>query len=155
MEDYPNLEVDDWLCYHCKMAANTILKDIDEYNRKKLGSAKAELLPSVSDLESRREIAHLDKEICRQRKLRENTTVQNYVFDLIEKKLQLQLKQLQKPVPETFKYFLQCLINMGKVDRKYFLQCLKLGLNQRSVELLQPSYNEYEKCRLEDESEER
>ena len=137
------------------MAANTILKDIDEYNRKKVGSAKAELLPSQSDLESRREMAHLDKEICRQRKLGENTTVQNYAFDLIEKKLQLQLKQLQKPIPQTFKYFLQCLINMGKVDRKYFLQSLKLGLNQRSIRLLQPLYDQYEKCRLEDESEQR
>ena len=151
----PVLEVDDWHCYHGEMAANTILKDIDEYNRKKVGSAKAELLPSQSDLESRREMAHLDKEICRQRKLGENTTVQNYAFDLIEKKWQLQLKQLQKPIPQTFKYFLQCLINMGKVDRKYFLQCLKLGLNQRSVELLQPFYDEYEKCRLEDESKKR
>ena len=155
VENNPSIEVDDWHCYHGEMAANTILKDIDEYNRKKAGSAKAELLPSQSDLESRREMAHLDKEICRQRKLGENTTVQNYAFDLIEKKWQLQLKQLQKPVPETFKYFLQCLIHMSKVDRKYFLQCLKLGLNQRSVELLQPLYEEYEKCRLEDESEER
>ena len=147
--------MDDWNCYHGQLAANSILRDIDNYNRNKAGSAKAEILPSQSDLQSRREMAHLDKEICRQKKLGENTTVQSYAFDLIEKKWQLQLRQLQKPVSGIFKYFLQCLINMGKADRKYFLQSLKLGLNQRSVELLQPLYSEYEKCRLEDESEER
>ena len=86
-------------------------------------------------------MAQLDKEICRQRKLGENTTVQNYAFDLIEKKWQLQLKQLETPVPATFKYFLLCLISMGNIDRKYFLQCLKLGLNLRSIELLQPLYD--------------
>ena len=145
----------DWHCYHGQMAANTILRDIDNYNRRKSGSAKPEVLPCQSDLESRKEMAQLDKEICRQRKLEENTTVQNYAFDLIEKKWQLQLKQLQTPVPETFKYFLLCLISMENIDRKYFLHCLKLGLDQRSIELLQPLYEKYEKCRLEDESEKR
>ena len=155
VEHSPILGVDDWYCFNGEMAAIAILGDIDEKNSKKAGSAKAEVLPSQSDLVSRREMTHVDKEICRQRKLGENTTVQNYAFDLIEKKWQLQLKQLKTPVPETFKYFLQCLISLEKVDRKYFLQCLKLGLNQRSVELLQPLYKEYEMCRLEDESEQR
>ena len=40
-------------------------------------------------------------------------------------------------------------------DRRYFLQCLKLGLNQRSVELLQPLRSEYQKYQWEDESDER
>ena len=120
MKESPQIEVDDWHCFHGQMAANTILRDIDNYNSKKAGSAKPEVLPCQSDLESRKEMAHLDKEICRQRKLEENTTLQNYAFDLIEKKWELQLKQLQTPVPETFKYFLLCLISMENIDRKYF-----------------------------------
>ena len=66
-----------------------------------------------------------------------------------------QIKQQQEPISDTFKYFLQCLTNLDMMDKKYFLQCLKLGLNERSIQLLQPLYEEYEKCRLEDESEER
>ena len=72
-----------------------------------------------------------------------------------EKKWKLQLQQLQNPVSETFRHFLQCLITLGSEDRKYFLQALKMGLNERSVQLLEPLYEEYAKCRLEEESKEK
>ena len=72
-----------------------------------------------------------------------------------EKKWELQLKQLQVPMSDTFTYFLQCLLRLDKLGKEYFIQSLKLGLNERSVKLLQPLYEEYEQWRLEDESEER
>ena len=53
------------------------------------------------------------------------------------------------------KYFLQCLHGLNSSDRNYFLQSLKFGLNERSVEQLQPLYEEYEKLRAADECEER
>ena len=150
-----DMEVDDRKCFHGYMAAKSILQDIDELNRKQPGNAKAMILPCQSDLVSRREMADLDKELCRQRKLREGTNIEQYASDIKSKKWKRQLNQLQQPVSKTFKYFLRCLLNFDVVDRKYFLQCLKIGLNERSVQLLQPLYDEYEKCRTEDESEER
>ena len=100
---------------------------------------------------------YLDKELCRQKKLRhqENITVQNYSYDIKEKKWKLQLNQLENPLSDTFRYFLQCLAGLAPEERKHFLQCLKLGLNERSVKILQPLYEEYEKCRSQDDSEEK
>ena len=149
------MDVDNKKCYHAQMAAKSILKDIDEFNQKNPGSAKAEILPCQSDLKTRQEIASLDKELCRQRKLRENTTVQNYAFYIKDTKWRLQLGQLCKPVSATFLYFLASLLGFVCEERKYFLQYLKLGLNQRSVEMLKPLNEEYEKCRLREESEEK
>ena len=150
-----NMELDDKRCYQGHMAAQSILRDIDRLNSQKPGSAKAEILPCQSDLKSRQDIASLDKELCRQKKLKleENTTVQNYAFDVKKKKWKLQLNQLQNPFSDTFKYFLQCIVSLGPDHRKYFLQCLKIGLNERSVKILQPLYKEYEKCRIQDDGE--
>ena len=149
------MEVDDIQCYHGSMAAESILRDIDEYNGQKLGSAKDKILPRQSDLSSRKGIAGLEKELCRQRKLSENTTVQKYRYEIEESKWKLQLKQLRKPMSDSFKYFLHCLLTFHEKDCKYFLQCLKLGLNERSIQQLQPLHEEYEKWRVEDESQER
>ena len=149
------MKLDDTRCHFGRSAAQTILKNIDEYNNKKKESAKAKVLPFQSDLKSRRKMAELDKELCRQRKRPDDTTVEDYSSTLQEQKRRLQIKQQQEPISDTFKYFLQCLTNLDMMDKKYFLQCLKLGLNERSIQLLQPLYEEYEKCRLEDESEER
>ena len=149
------MEIDDKNCYFGQMAAESILRDIDECNARAPGSAKGRILSCQSDLVSRQEIASLDKELYRQRKLAENMTVQNYWYDLKEKKWQMQLSQLLKPVSDSFKYFLKCLVSLDTTDKKYFLQSLKLGLNERSTQQLQPLYEEYEKCRIEEESEER
>ena len=62
MKEKESMTVDDSRSYIGLMAAQSILKDIDEINRKKSGSAKAHVLPLQSDFESRREIAKLDKE---------------------------------------------------------------------------------------------
>ena len=92
-------------------------------------------------------MAALDKELRRQRKLKENATVQKYAIDVKEKKWSCQLNLLQKPISDTFKYFLQCLVSLESQERKYFLQHLKIGLNERSVEMLYPLNEEYERCR--------
>ena len=141
-------EVDDKECYIGHMAAESILKDVDKCNVKEQYSAKGTILPCNADLKSRQEIAALDKELCRQRKIvRGDTTAQNYAFSIKEQKWQLQLNQLQYPISSTFRYFLQCLVGLNTEDKKYFLQSLKLGLNKRSTHMLQPLYEEYEKCR--------
>ena len=154
-EDTEGIKIDDKKCYIGRMAADSILKDVDYYNNQAPGSAKDRILSCQSDLTSRQEIASIDKELCRQRKLGGNMTVQSYWYDLKEKKWQLQLNQLLAPISDSFKYFLHCLVSLDDHDKKYFLQSLKLGLNERSTQQLQPLYDEYEKCRLEDESEER
>ena len=154
-KEMEGMEVDDDRCYFGQMAANCILREIDNFNKKKPGTAKSKILSCQSDLKSRKEIAALDKELCRQRKLSENTTVQKYGYEIEEKKWKLQLNQLLIPMSDSFKYFLQCLLTLNAKDKKYFLQSLKLGLNERSIQQLQPLYEEYEKCRIEDESEKR
>ena len=155
LKDLGNVETDSERSYFPQMAADSILRDIDEHNNTQQGSAKAIVLPFQADVKTRQQMAALDKELCRQRKLRENKTVQNYAFDIAEEKWKLQVNQLQKPVSGTFKYFIRCLRDFDSGNRKYFLQCLKMGLNERSVQQLQPLYKEFEKCQIEEESEER
>ena len=147
-----HFEFDDERCACGRKAAEAIFKDIDEVNSRKQGSAKAEILPCQSEIALRQEIASLDKELCRQRKRKEDTTVESHVTDIRREKLSLQLKQLQKPISPTFRYFLKSLTSLNSMDRKYFLQNLKLGLNERSVQYLEPLYQEYAKCRLEADS---
>ena len=68
--DYVNL--DDKHCYHGQMAAQAILKDIDNYFMKNQGSVKSKILSSQSDLASRREMAALDKELYRLKQIKDN-----------------------------------------------------------------------------------
>ena len=150
-----NMETDSERSHFPQMAANSILKDIDEHNNAQEGSAKVQILPFQSDLKLRQQMAALDKELCRQRKLRENKTVQNYAFDITEEKWKLQVNELLKPISETFKYFIRCLRDFDSTDRKYFLQYLKMGLNERSIQQLQPLHEEFKKRQIEEESESR
>ena len=112
------IEVDDTRCRRAEIAAEKMLGNRDDLNQKKPGSAKAEILPCQSDLQCRREMATLDKELCRQRKRTEKTTLQNYAYDIKGRKLYLQLSQLQIPISESFRYFLQCLFTLSPLDRK-------------------------------------
>ena len=146
------MQTDDQKCYHRHMAAQSMLRDIDQLLRE---NAKGEVLLCQSDLEKRQKMAELDKELCRQRKIKEDLTVVSCGDHIRSDIWKLQLSQLQKPISDMFKYFLQCLCNQDATDRKYFLQCLKLGLNERSVDLLQPLYDKYERYCSEAESEER
>ena len=155
LKDMNGVEIDSEKSYFPRMAANNILRDIDEHNSTQDGSAKATILPFQSDVKIRQQIAALDKELCRQRKLKEDTTVQNYAFDITEEKLKLQVSQLHIPISGTFKNFIRCLRDFNSMNRKYFLQYLKMGLNERSTQQLQPLYEEFEKYRIKDESEER
>lgn len=139
--------------YYGHVAARCILRDID--NAGSLANAKTEILPCQSDVEQREKMAHLDKELCRQNNMDRNDTIQSYAFRIKEEKWQIQLSQLQKPFSKTFTYFLQCISTLTGEDRKYFLHCLKLGLNVRSVQVLQPLHNAYNKGREEEDSAEK
>ena len=153
VKDANIMDVDDINCYHGEMAARTILKDIDKKN-KQPGSAQVEILPCQSDLNARQQMPAFDKELCHQRKCGENT-IQSYSYDLKQQKWQLQQSQLLTPLSRSFNYFVLCIHTLSTSDRNYFFQSLKFGLNKRSVEQLQPLYEEYEKLRAADESEER
>ena len=131
-------------------AAQQILKDISLGNS---DSIKSEILPCQSDLATREEIGKHEKEICRQKKIEESDLIFEYVNREEEEKWSLQWKQLQYPISKTFNFFLECITKFSPRNKKYFLQSLKLGLNDRSIEFLQPLYEEYKKCRLEEKSE--
>ena len=133
------IEVDDRRSYFGRMAAESILRDIDEFHNQNAGTAKHKVLCCQSDLSSRQEIASLDKELCRQRKLEGNMTVQNYCNDLKRNKWQLQLNQLERPMSNSFKYLLHCLLTLDTRDKKYFLQSLKIG-PQREVCTTAPTF---------------
>ena len=155
VESEGDMKIDGRQSHYGRRAAKRILNDIDNCNEKKSGSAKAKILPFQSNIVARQAIAALEKELCRQRNRSDDSTVQNNKASVKEQKWQLQLQQLQNPVSETFKHFLQCLITLGSEDRKYFLQVLKMDLNERSVQLLDPLHEEYTKYQLEEESKEK
>ena len=89
-------DIDDGHGYHGQMAAKTILADIDRFNSDMPGSAKAIILPGQSDLKSRSEISSLEKELCRQKKHRDTTTVQKYAIEIKEKKYSVQINMMKK-----------------------------------------------------------
>ena len=126
------MEVDDKKCYFAKMAAASILMDKDAFYAKDPTSVESAILPCQSDIKLREKISQLDKELCQQRRHDENTRVQEYALAIKEQKWQFQLSQLQIPISETFKYFLNCLQSFYPLQRKYFLQYLKFGLDERS-----------------------
>ena len=148
MRKNKNTMVDDRNCYQGQQAAKTILEDIDEYNRKRKLSAKSKILPFQSDQASKQKLAWLEKERYRQTNRSEEKSSEDYWYEKKAEKEELQLKELQEPVSDTFQYFLQCVLHLDEIDKKYFLQCLKLGLNERSEEILQPLYKKYEQYRL-------
>ena len=142
-------EVDDIACHEGFNAAQRILSDIDAIE---LDDAKSKILPCQSDLPTRELIGKHEKEVCRQKNIPESDLITQYVKKEKEEKWKLQWKQLQYSISDTFTQFLRCVTNYDSINRKYFLQSLKLGLNERSVELLQPLYEDYEKYRLEEKS---
>ena len=148
MRKNKNIMIDDEKCYHGQQAAKTILDDIDKYNKERQLSAKSKILPFQSDQTSKQKLAWLEKEIYRQTDRPDEKLEEDYWYEKKSEKEELQLKQLKEPISETFKYFLQCILHLDEIDRKYFLQCLKLGLNERSEDILQPLYRKYEKYRL-------
>ena len=149
------LETDDHLSTTARKAAEKILIEIDEIHRKQPWTVKHKIFPLQSDVLERQEIAYLDKELCRQNKWTRKETIQNYAFEIQKKKWKLQFQQLQKPISDTFKDFLKCLLSLDSTGRKYFLQCLRLGLNERSTQHLYPLYEQFCECRKEAGSPER
>ena len=147
--------VDDRLCSSGRKAAENILHDIDEINEIKSGSAKSEILPCQSDVKVRKKIAEIDKEICRKKHWQEDSSLEEYIVQMANKKWQLQLEQLQNPISPTFRKFLQCLVTLDSINKKYFLQVLKLGLNERSTQILEPLYEVYRSYQLQADSEEK
>ena len=147
-----NALLDDLTWLHIQEAAETILTDIATVPKR--SNTKSSILSCQSDPESRKKIADLEKEIHRLKQLNESNSSQ-YRTKLLQEKLILQLTELQRPISDTFKFFIQCLKNLSDIDMKYFLQYLHLRLNVISVDLLQPLYTEYQHWRRQPESEER
>ena len=143
--------VDDVACSNGYNAAQRILSDIAGTDS---DNVKSQILPCQSDVATREEIGKHDKEICRQKEIAESVLMTQHVHREEDEKWQLQWKQLRYPISDTFTHFLRYITNFDSFNRKCFLQSLKLGLNERSVELLQPLYEDYEKYRLEERSKE-
>ena len=143
------MKVDDVACADGYNAAQRILSDIDAIES---DNVKSKILPCQSDIAIREEIGKHDKEICLQKEISERVLMTQHVTKEEEEKWQLQWKQLQYHMSDTFTHFLRCVTNFDTINRKYFLQSLKLGLNERSTELLQPLYEEYQMCRCEEKS---
>ena len=145
------MNVDDVGCHEGHSAAQKILSDIDEI---KSDDVKSKILPCQSDIETREMIGKHEKEVCRQKDIPDSDLMTQYVAREEEEIWKLQWKQLQYPISRTFTQFLKYITSFDSVNRKYFLQSLKMGLNERSTQLLQPLYEEYQKCSLEEKSNE-
>ena len=98
-------------------------------------------------------MAKHDKEACRYTDITKKEDIEQYASRKKEETWQLQWQQLQHTISKTFANFLKYIVNFNSLDRKYFLQSLKLGLNERSADISQPLYAAYEKCLLKEESE--
>ena len=55
LKDLDNLEIDSERSYFPQMATNSILRDIDQHNNTKQGSAKVDVLPFQSDMKTRQQ----------------------------------------------------------------------------------------------------
>ena len=150
-----SLKTDDHLSTTARKAAEKILIEIDEIHSRQPWAVKHKIFPLQSDVLKRQEIADLDKELCRQNKWTRKETIQNYAFEIQKKKWKLQFQQLQKPMSSTFKDFLKYLLSLDSTGRKYFLQCLRLGLNERSTQHLYPLNEQFRECLKEAEGAER
>ncbi len=126
---------------------NDILQDIEHLYEKGGTSPKVEVLPCSSDLAVRQAIADIDKDLCRQKRMSSTESPSEFIEKMQEKKWDLQQKQLKQQQSEPFRNFRTSLSTLSPVDRKYFLQALRLGLNEKSVKILQPIREEYEKER--------
>ena len=146
------MKVDDKKCSDGRIAAESILRDIDQIKLKRPLYIKPKVLPCQSDIETRQKIGSHDKDTCRFKDITKEEDIEQYASRKKEEKWQLQWQQLRNPVSKTFANFLKYIINFDSLNRKYFLQSLKLGLNERSADILQPIYAAYEKCLLERES---
>ena len=137
-------QIDSTEYYNGQKAAKELLQNIEG------DSIKSKVLPCQSNITTRQDIGRLDKEICRLKELTNNDFIPSYVKQEKEKKWDLQWEQLLYPIYDVFTHFLKCIICLHPTNRKFFLQSLKLGLNEKSIKQLQPIYEEYDKCRLED-----
>ena len=125
-------ELDNGKCYYGEQAAQSILNDIDRYTKNQKGtSMKTEILPFQSDRFARKQMTALDKRLREIQKPIYEDEVTHYIR--MKEMNRRRLKELQEPPSDMFKYFLQYLINSNDADKKYFLQCLTLGLSERSV----------------------
>ena len=125
-----NISIDDQNCLQGVEGAANILLDIDELNKSTEGNAKSLVIPCQSDIATRRQMAKIDKEVCRQKDNRENE-IEKHKLDSLKEKWKLQKRQLQYPVSSSFMKFLKYLSYFTRENRSYFLQALKLGLNER------------------------
>ncbi len=133
--------------------ANTILQNIDHlYKEHERGGAspKEEVLPCSSHLEARQAIADIDKELCHHKRMSSTETPTEFEEKMQEQKWLLQQRQLEQLVAlrsRSFTDFISHLCTLEPKDRKYFLQALRLGLNDKSTKIMQPIREEYNKER--------
>ena len=149
------MKVDDGDCLCGDIAAKNVLDEIHKIRLQHPDSVKSEIFPCQSDTVTRKKIGTYDKEICRYTGIKENEDIEQYASKKKQEKWKLQWQQLQLEMSKTFANFLKYMINFNSLNRKYFLQSLKLGLNERSADTLQPLYDEYKKYLQEGESVER
>ena len=116
-------------------------------------SSKDEMLPlQGSDLW--RAWAANDKELYRHIQ-RGNKTVNDYTADIKKKKDRIRAKQLKhvNPLTPVMQSFIDSLLELGgssnRVLRNYFLQCLKLELNNLSRESISEMQHQYQSVRKE------
>lgn len=107
------------------------------------GHSRQEVLPCHSDLETRKELVKLEKELIRKASRQKNETETMHDSRVQEEIWKLQRKQLQEPLSPAFEEFLRQIISLAKQDRKYFLETLKRELNKKSVNILQPKRERY------------
>ncbi len=124
---------DDAQCARGHRAAKQILHEVDNSN----STAKKTILPYQSDVRSRVKIGKLAKEICRQKTYTGEEELAQLIRSKKKEMKQLQIGQLETPVSDSFRFFLETLLKFPPGDRKHFLECLTLGLNERSRDLLQ------------------
>ncbi len=146
-----SMNVDDQNHGKIQAEVQRILGDVDKYEAQEKGSAKRMILPYQSDLETRKEIARHEKEL-----FRIVPEGQKSINQISKEKEQQRLRkifeQLEFSVSQAFLLFCDSLKTMGVIERRYFLQYLKLGLNERSRMFLQPLRNRYREVSRKEEN---
>ncbi len=155
LENSGHVDLDDKEGRKGQKSASLILDKIDEEYANNPSNLKANILPCQSDLSCRMEISRLAKEKCRQTKRGKEEQIDDYALRMKNEQWGHYVKLLEKKISEAFRLFLEHLFSLSSIDRRFFLEALKVGLNQRSSEMLKPLYEQYHAIRMEEDSEER
>ncbi len=134
-------------CVTGKLAADRILKVVDDCNRETGGMAKRLLLPYQADLTSRIHLSVQHKELCRQKQRKGQKSHHDYAAEVEGNIWHIRLQLLDNHVSEAVHMFLQVILTSTRMVRQHFLQWLQQGLDARSRTILQPLFEQYIKLR--------